>query len=140
MLHYITDLETVFRECHRVLRGGSAAFVTAPERFIENHPMRGYFPSLPAVDLARFQPVDTVARAMRSAGFRQVTATIASDEPRRIDAEYVRKIEGRIISTYELLPAGEFEEGLRRLKADVARQGTLNTMVYREAATIQGNR
>ncbi len=138
MLHYIRDLNALFSECRRVLRGGRAVFVTVPRRFIANHPLRGYFPSLPEVDLARFQPVETVVRAMEEAGFVMVTATVEASPPRPVDAAYVRKIAGKLISTYELLPPGEFESGLKRLKADLARPGKPAVTVHREAVAIAG--
>jgi len=140
MLHYIRDLAALFGECRRVLRpGGRAAFITVPTDFIEEHPLRGYFPSIPRVDLARFQPLDAVADAMVAAGFRDVTVTVETSPPHPVDAAYVRKVEGRIISTFELLPPGEFEAGLARLKADLAR-GTLDVAVHRAAATVSGRR
>jgi ubiquinone/menaquinone biosynthesis C-methylase UbiE len=138
MLHHIADLRALFRECRRVLEKGCAAFVTVPETFIAKHPMNTYFPSFARIDLARFQPVAEVEAALRDTGFREVQSTIEVSPPRKINAEYAARIEGRFISTYDLIPEKEFMEGLRRLKADIAANGALDFPIAREAVTVRG--
>lgn len=138
MLHYIHDLQALFAECWRVIDQGCAAFITVPEDFIRNHPMREYFPSIPRIDGARFQPIGAVVAAMEQAGFTQVRADYSKDDPRPIGAAHVRKVEGKIISTFDLLPAEEYADGLARLRADVARHGTLAITTHREAVTVWG--
>lgn len=140
VLHHIPDLVALFRACRRVMDRGVAAFITVPEDFIARHPMNAYFPSFAPIDLARFQPIHAVQSALDTAGFAevQVKNTVAAPVP--IDAAYVKRIEGRFISTYDLVPEDEFTEGLARLKADVARRGALDHPMVREATVVWGYR
>jgi len=138
VLHHIADLEALLRECVRVLDGGGAAFVTAPLSFIARHPMNDYFPSFAAVDLARFQPIEEILDSMECVGFRHVGAARHQAEPRPLDAAYVQKVAGKFISTFDLLPPGEFEAGLERLRADVAANQCLGKTITWEAVTVWG--
>ena len=140
VLHHLKDLDIVFREVARVLAEGFAAFVTAPTDFIERHPMNRYFPSFAKIDKARFQPVAEIRRALEGAGFSSVSVDRFVAPPRPIDGEYVARVAGKFISTYELLPADEFAEGLRRLEADVERAGRLDVDIVWESVTVAGRK
>jgi SAM-dependent methyltransferase len=138
MLHYVADLEALFRECRRVLDSGCAAFVTAPHAFIRRHPMNAYFQSFAEIDLARFQPESQIREAFRAAGFSGVTAEHLVAEPQPIDHAYVERIAGKFISTYALLPPAEFERGLARLRHDIGRKGQLDTPMMWETLIVSG--
>ncbi len=136
MLHHIGDLDALARECHRVLDGGTAAFVTVSHDFIRRHPMNAWFPSFAAVDCARFQDIPAIEAALRRAGFAEVHATDVESPPRPIDADYVGRVADRFISTYDLLPPEEFAEGVARLRAEVAKHGALPNPIVREATVV----
>lgn len=136
VLHHLPELGSVFRECARVLRDGCAAFVTASTDFIEGHPMNRYFPSFATVDRARFQPIETVMESFCRAGFTAVDTEHFIDAPRPIDVLYVERVANRFISTYDLIPPDEFEEGVRRLRADVARTGRLDVDMVWESVAV----
>lgn len=138
MLHYIRDLDILMAECARVLERGCAAFVTAPTVFIRNHPMNEYFPSLASVDLARFQPIETVEAALRAAGFSRVAHEQKSRAPEAVNEAYVEKVAAKYVSTFGLLPPGEFETGLARLRAEVAGKRRPGLTVTWETVTIWG--
>jgi len=138
VLHHIHDLSGLLDECARVLERGCAAFLTAPASFIVAHPMNAYFPSFAKVDLARFQRIEAVEAGLRSAGFRAVGSAKHVAAPVPVDAAYVARVAGKFISTYALLPPEEFESGLRRLRADVAAKGELDTPVVWEAVMVWG--
>lgn len=140
MLHHIRHLDGLMAECFRVLDSGCAAFVTTTHDFIRRHPMNGYFPSFAKVDTSRFQDLPEVVKAMHSAGFQHVQTEICRAEPAPIDARYVEKVAGQFISTYALLPIGEFDEGLARLRADIAQDGKLPTPIVWESAIIWGRK
>jgi ubiquinone/menaquinone biosynthesis C-methylase UbiE len=127
VLHHVVDLVALFGECARVLGQGCASFVTASHDYIDRHPMNPYFPSLAAIDKARIQPVEAVIAALEQCGFHHAASERFQELPRPIDEAYVERVAAKHISTYELLPPGEFEEGLARLRADVARTGRLDT-------------
>jgi ubiquinone/menaquinone biosynthesis C-methylase UbiE len=140
VLHYLNDLETVFRECFRVINGGCAAFVTASTEFIERHPMNRYFPSFAKVDSARFQPIEVMKDAFARAGFEHVEAKRFLDAPRPIDRVYLEKVANRYVSTYDLIPEEEFQEGVRRLRADIEKRGRLDVDMELESVVVWGEK
>ncbi len=138
MLHYIGDLAGLMRECARVLEKGCAAFVTAPASFIRDHPMNEYFPSLAGVDLARFQRIEAVEAALRDGGFVRVGHEQRARAPEPVNEAYVEKVASKFVSTYDLLPPGEFEAGLARLRSDVRERRRPGLTVTWETVTIWG--
>lgn len=138
VLHHIPDLVGAFAECLRMLDRGCAAFITASEAFIERHPMNVYFPSFAAIDRARFQPISGIADAFRRAGFTRVESEPFVADPVPIGPAYVDKVAAKFISTYDLLPPEEYADGLARLRADVARRGTLDTPLAWESVAVWG--
>lgn len=140
VLHYFTDLEALFRECARVVDTGAAVFVTAPQSFIQNHPLNAYFPSFEKIDSARFQPEEEVAEALKSAGFRDVGMIPCTADPVPIDAKYVERIEGKFISTFELLDEEEFRAGVAALRREVGEKGRLAQAMQWQAVTVWGRR
>lgn len=136
MLHYVPKLKDFFAECHRVLRQGASAFVTASHEYIARHPMNAYFPSFASIDQTRFPAVATIEETMRQAGFSHVTHDVFVDMPRSLGMEYVRKVEGRFISTFNLLPATEYAQGLARLRADVETKGQLDEPLAWESVVV----
>lgn len=131
-IHHVPDVGGVARECARVLGRGAAAIVTASREFIQTHPMNRYFPSLAGVDLARFRSGDEIEAALRAAGFGRTRVGSYKAQPQPIDEAYVQKVADKFTSTYELIPPEEFDAGLARLKADVARKGQLEEGVQWE--------
>jgi len=140
VLHHLRDVTPFFSECARVLRRGTLAVVTSPHSFLESHPMNHYFPSFARVDKARFQSEESVRAAFSSAGFQQLKAMIVKSEPSPIDMAYVNKVADKFISTYALLPAGEFERGLAKLRRDVEARGCLEPLLEWEALVVWGVR
>jgi len=140
MLHHIPQLDRLLHECARVLGHGCAAFVTTTHRFIRRHPMNAYFPSFAGIDTARFQDIPQIFAAFQSAGFTSIGHEICQAEPAPIDAAYVERVAGQFISTYALLPKSEFEDGLIRLRRDVAVHGRLPGPIVWESAIVWGFR
>ena len=141
VLHHIRELLTLFRECRRVLTpGGIAAFVTSPHDFIQRHPMNRYFPSFAAIDKARFQDLPEVLDALRTAGFNETAVERDIGEPHPIDQAYADKVAGHFISTYDLIPHAEFEQGMARFQADITAHGKLEIPIAWECATVWGRK
>ncbi len=138
MLHYVRDLVPFFAECRRVTGKGCVAAVSVPEGFIAEHPMAAYFPTLPEVDLVRFQPVADVEAAMREAGLKNVASEIHVGPRRPIGHDYVARIAGKFTSNYELIPEAEFEAGVSQLRAELAGRDALDVTIARQAVTIWG--
>jgi len=140
VLHHIRDLAPVMHECHRVLRSGYAAFVTSPHDFIDRHPMNRYFPSFAEIDKRRFHPIKTIQQSLRDAGFTHVGQDRIVGPPQTIDEAYVRKVEGRFLSTFDLIPPEEYQAGLDQLRADVAKHGALPIELRWECVIVWGRR
>lgn len=136
VLHHMPDLAKVLGECFRILDEGPAAFVTSSHDFIARHPMNAYFPSFAGVDQGRFPSRQELLEAFEQAGFSEVSFQTALAEPETIDGRYVEKVANRFISTYALLPPGEFEEGLARLRRDVSAKGRLEEPMIWESLIV----
>lgn len=138
VMHHFRDLTGLFSECLRVLDGGCAAFVTSPWDYIQNHPMNEYFPSFARVDTSRFQPVEEVIESFREAGFGKIDFKRDKAFPTPIDRAYADRVAGHYISTFDLIPDDEFEEGIKRLYEDIEAQGELQRTIAWEAVTVWG--
>jgi len=137
MLHYVGNLVAFFEECRRVLCwGGALAFVTACHGWIGRHPMNRYFPSFARIDQTRFPSIEQVMQGMEDAGCRRIGAETFVDAPRPIDQQYLARVEGKFISTFDLLPPAEYAEGLARLRADVAERGRLDVELALESVVV----
>ena len=77
------------------------------------------FPSLMDIDRERFPRIDALADTMQDAGFRRVRVM---DRPIRrswtVD-EQLDRVRRKYISTFDLLPEGEFERGLAFLEREL---------------------
>lgn len=140
MLHYVPALTAFFNDCGRILRRGCAAFVTASHEFIERHPMNRYFPSFAAVDKARFPSLASIRAALAAAGFVAVAEKRILAAPMPLDAGYLERVENKFISTYNLLPDGEFNAGLARLRADIESKGRLDVNIEWESVVVWGEK
>jgi ubiquinone/menaquinone biosynthesis C-methylase UbiE len=136
VLHHIRDINALMAECARVQRRGHAAFVTTPVSFIENHPFKPYFPSFVEIDLRRFQPVEEIEQALLRAGYRRAGHALGARDPEPVDEAYLRKIEGKFISTLDMIPADEFEEGLAKMRGEIAAKGRLDRLMRWEFVTV----
>lgn len=136
MLHYIHDLNAFVGECQRVLGAGCVAFVTASHEFIERHPMNRYFPSFAAVDKARFPSIDLLKDALAAAGFQGVCEKRMVVPQGPIGPDYLKRVENRFISTFNLLSEDEFTTGLARLRADIQARGSLDVMNEWETVAV----
>jgi hypothetical protein len=91
----------------------------SPEHFREFF-LNPYFPSIPAIDLARFPDPDGLCAALASAGFAGAAVERFDQNVTAAAADVLERVRGRYISTLRLLDADEYEAGLARLEADVA--------------------
>lgn len=136
VIHHIDDLPSLVRECHRVLKKGRLAFVTASHTFIGNHPMNAYFPSFAEIDKRRFTPIKEVIQELKDAGFNGVGAEYRTRDAEAIDQTFVDKVRDKYISTYELVPEAEFAEGMASLQRDIDAHGQLDERMEWESVVV----
>ena len=77
------------------------------------------FPSLLEIDRNRFPRIDTVAAALRSVGFREIHV---EERPLRrtfTTEQQLDRVRRKYLSTFDLLPPGEYERGVRFLETEL---------------------
>jgi ubiquinone/menaquinone biosynthesis C-methylase UbiE len=134
VIHQISNLELLFSECHRVLRDGALVLLTSSHEQIENeHPVfKRFFPGAIDIDKARFPDIPVVCDLLAAAGFRDIKQEPVLGERIPIDDEYLRKVKGKYVSTYRLMPQREFERGVNELETHI------RSLSQPESATWRG--
>jgi len=117
---HLVDRSAALAEAHRVLvPGGRLAIVTfAPEHF-DRYFLNDFFPSLAAIDRARFPRPETLAAELRAAGLGAPRFVPLHQEVGVDREEALRRIRGRHISTFQLLDESEYAAGLARAEAEL---------------------
>ena len=116
---HVLDRERAFAQLQRVLAAdGRVVLATFDREQFDGGYLAPYFPSLVEIDRARFPASDELRAELDAAGFdsRWLRRTQTASYRREGTIERVRN---RFISTLQLLPELEFEEGLRRLEREL---------------------
>ena len=138
VIHHLEDIGGVFRELYRVMRTGKVAILTCSHDWIERHPMNRFFPSFASIDLARFPRIDSVVRWLDQAGFASLETLPVETEPYTADLAYVKRVEDRWVSTLQLLPENEFQEGLEKLRRTVCDPDGPGLEIHWEGVLLTG--
>jgi SAM-dependent methyltransferase len=118
-----TDLARALPEVRRVLAAcGRLAVLTFDARQFESYHLNRFFPSLADADRARFPTGEALEEALRRAGFAEVRRERLTQERVAERADVLRQIEGRHISTFQLIPADEYAAGLERARRELPEQ------------------
>ena len=106
-------------ECHRVLRDGVLVLLTSSHKQIEDqHPIiKDFFPSYIDIDKSRFPDIHQIDYLLNSISFKDIKHEEVTVENIPIDYEYLQKVKNKYVSTYHLMPEGEFENGIAKLEA-----------------------
>jgi ubiquinone/menaquinone biosynthesis C-methylase UbiE len=120
VIHHVKDRQAVFTEAFRVLDSrGTFCVATESEAMIRaRSPLGEYFPDSVRADLGRYPPIAELERMARSTGFREWRETSLEVEVLLTSAD---AFEAKAFSSLHFVPEALFEDGLRRLKADLAR-------------------
>jgi ubiquinone/menaquinone biosynthesis C-methylase UbiE len=117
---HLVDRSRALGEVVRVLEPEGRAVIATfrPEHF-DRIWLARFFPSLKAIDRARFPDPDLLADELRASGFARVgvralsvAATIGRDEA-------LERLRGRYISTLSLIPEAEYRSGLERAEREL---------------------
>ncbi len=120
VLHQFSDYRRALREVAVVSRRAAVATSDMSTRSLGI--LDEAFPSLLAIDRARFPPIPAIVEGLRGAGFPHVA--VESRPYRRTIpvGQELDRVRRKYISTFELLPPGEFERGVAFLEKELPRR------------------
>jgi ubiquinone/menaquinone biosynthesis C-methylase UbiE len=117
---HLVDHARAFAETRRVLGpNGRLAVVTFDPAYFDESWLNELFPSMEAVDRARFSTSDELEGELRATGFAEVRATRLSQRATLTRDQALERIRGRHISTFDLISQEEYEAGLARAEREL---------------------
>jgi SAM-dependent methyltransferase len=120
---HLVDRPQAFAEAHRVLGSdGRLVVATFDPAHFERYWLNRFFPSLEAIDRARFPEPPALRVELEAAGFSPVRLTALSQRAEISREEALERVRGRFISPLQLLDEEELESGLERMEAELPEQ------------------
>ena len=117
---HLLDRPQAFAEAHRVLGpDGRLVVATFDPAHFERYWLNRFFPSLEAIDRARFPEPPALREELETAGFSPVRLTALSQRAEIGREEALERVRGRFISPLQLLDEKELEAGLERMGAEL---------------------
>ncbi len=117
---HLVDRPVAFAEWRRVLAAdGRAVIATFDPAHFDDYWLNRLFPSLEAIDRARFPKGDELRAELTGSGFRDVRLVPLVQRATATREEALEKIRGRYISTLRLISDAEHAEGLARAEREL---------------------
>ncbi len=120
MVLHLTDRPRAFAQAARVLSPkGRLAIATEDPASFDRVWFARYFPSVPAIDRARFPDAETLAGELAAAGLPSVRIERLSQRREQSRERALDVIRAKAFSTFDLLSADEYSNGLARAEAEL---------------------
>jgi SAM-dependent methyltransferase len=117
---HLVDRRRALAEAHRVLAPeGRLVIATFDHAHFDAWWAARLFPSIAEIDRMRFPTRAQLAEELREAGFVEAREIALPDEERIPRAEALRRLHGRHISTFSLLPPDEVRVGIERAEREL---------------------
>jgi len=130
LVHYISDLENLFKESFRVLQNdGSVLTVTDSCQDISERTLTSYFPETLDIDRGRYPGNSSIISAMKKAGFEGIYTTKVKTSF-EFKKQHFEQYRNKAYSSLRLIPEESFEEGIKRLGSDMERGLVLGKKAY----------
>lgn len=120
VLHHFGDNANALREIARVAHRVVVATSDMATRRLGI--LEEAFPSLLGIDRKRFPPISAIVRALKAAGFQDPIVEERAYVRTLTAEQQLERVRHRYLSTFDLLPPGEYERGLRFLEAEMPRR------------------
>ena len=99
-----------------LIPGGKLVLASFPHRHFAESAFARFFPSMAAMDLARFPSTQRLEAALRDAGFAQVSESSIVIEMHDHAEVIIEKVERKYLSSFHLLPDDEFRNGVAAMR------------------------
>jgi ubiquinone/menaquinone biosynthesis C-methylase UbiE len=120
MVIHLLDRPPAFAEVARVVRrGGRVVIASSDPDTVEAHWLARFYPSLAAIERARFPGEETLRTELQEAGFATVACSRLALERTMTKQHALETIRAKIYSTYDLLPPDEYAAGLARAESEL---------------------
>jgi len=117
---HLVERPRAFAEARRVLRDdGRLVIATFDPTHFDRFWLNRLFPSLERIDRARFPEPDAIVAELCAAGFASVELERLTQSAETSRQSALEKIRGKHISTFDLLGADEYEDGLARAEREL---------------------
>jgi SAM-dependent methyltransferase len=117
---HLVDRSRAFRELRRVLgSGGRLVIATFDPTYFDEFWLNTLFPSMEAIDRARFPTAEELEAELAAAGFGPTRVVRLSQRESISRERALERIRGRHISTFDLIDEEEYAAGLERAEREL---------------------
>lgn len=114
----ISDLEKVFSEAYRVLNPSGLVWMkTCSHEDLVKRPFGDYFPSAIDINLQRYPKIDDLIDQLSTLGFKLTRKKSIKNIYQMKGVDLIERFTQKHNSTLHLIPAGEYDEGMLKMKS-----------------------